>query len=131
MKKYLLPIYTIFFIAGCSNPPQKESNRMTLGSVQSVVEKGANQTEIMKTLGAPNIISKDKQGRETWTYDRITRESVNKNRAGFGFGRLFGWVWGGTSSKSTSSQSSKSLTAIITFDDNKNVIDYAYQSLEF
>jgi len=104
---------------------------MTLGSVQSVVEKGANQTEIMKTLGAPNIISKDKQGRETWTYDRITRESVNKNRAGFGFGRLFGWLWGGTSSKSTSSQSSKSLTAIITFDDNKNVIDYAYQSLEF
>ena len=40
MKKYFLPIYTIFFIAGCSNPPQKESNRMTLGSVQLVVEKG-------------------------------------------------------------------------------------------
>ena len=131
MKKYFLPIYTIFFIAGCSNPPQKESSRMTLGSVQLVVEKGANQTEIMKTLGAPNIISKDKQGRETWTYDRIMRESVNKNRAGFGFGGLFGWLWGGTTSKSSSSQSSKSLTAIITFDDNKNVIDYAYQSLEF
>ena len=131
MKKYLLPIYTIFFIAGCSNPPQKESSRMTLGSVQLVVEKGANQTEIMKTLGAPNIISKDKQGRETWTYDRITRESANKNIAGFGFGGLFGWLWGGTTSKSSSSQSSKSLTAIITFDDNKNVIDYAYQSLEF
>ena len=131
MKKYLLPIYTIFFIAGCSNPPQKESSRMTLGSVQLVVEKGANQTEIMKTLGAPNIISKDKQGRETWTYDRITRESLNKSRAGFGFGGLFGWLWGGTSSKSTSSRSTKSLTAIITFDDSKNVIDYAYQSLEF
>ena len=131
MKKYILSIFTILFISGCSNPPKEESSRMTLGLVQSVVEKGVNQTEIIKTLGAPNIISKDKQGRETWTYDRITRESLNKSRAGFGFGGLFGWLWGGTSSRSTSSQSTKSLTAIITFDDNKNIIDYAYQSLEF
>ena len=60
MKKYILPIFTILFISGCSNPPKEESSRMTLGLVQSVVEKGVNQTEIIKTLGAPNIISKDK-----------------------------------------------------------------------
>ena len=69
MKKYFLPIFAILLITGCSNPPREESSRMTLGLVQSVVQKGVNQTEIMKTLGAPNIISKDKQGRETWTYD--------------------------------------------------------------
>ena len=59
MKKYFLPIFAILLIIGCSNPPKEESSRMTLGLVQSVVEKGVNQTEIMKTLGAPNIISKD------------------------------------------------------------------------
>ena len=129
--KSLTTLIIVLFISGCSNPPKEESSRMTLGLVQSVVEKGVNQTEIIKTLGAPNIISKDKQGRETGTYDRISQERLNKSRAGFGFGGLFGWLWGGTSSKSTSSRSTKSLTAIITFDDSKNVIDYAYQSLEF
>jgi len=44
---------------------------------------------------------------------------------------LFGWMWGGTASKSSSSTSSKSLTVIITFDDNKDVLDFAYQSLKY
>ena len=75
MKKYYLPIFALLIFVGCSNPPQNDSNRITLGKVQGVVEKGANQTDIMKALGAPNIISKDRQGRETWTYARISQIS--------------------------------------------------------
>ena len=41
MKKYYLPIFTLLLIAGCSNPPQNESNRITLGKVQGVVKTGA------------------------------------------------------------------------------------------
>ena len=85
----------------------------------------------MKVLGAPNIISKDKLGNETWTYDRISRDAQSNSRSGAGFGALFGWVFAGGSSSASSTTSNKSLTVIITFDDNKNVIDYAYQSLEF
>jgi Predicted periplasmic lipoprotein len=123
MKKYFLTILTLLFFVGCSNPPQNESNRMTLGKVQGVVKKGANQTDIMLVLGAPNIISKDRQGRETWTYDRISQDRDSQS-SGFYF-LFFG------SSKASSSKSSKSLTAIITFDDNKSVVDFAYQSLEY
>ena len=79
--------------------------------------------DIMKALGAPNIISKERQGRETWTYDRISQNS-DAQSSGFYF-LIFG------SSRSSSSKSSKSLTAIITFDDNKSVVDFAYQSLEY
>ena len=123
MKKYYLPIFTLLLIAGCSNPPQNESNRITLGKVQGVVKTGANQTDIILALGAPNIISKDRQGRETWTYDRISQDS-DAQSSGFYF-----FIFG--SSRSSSSKSSKSLTAIITFDDNKSVVDFAYQSLEY
>ena len=123
MKKYYLPIFALLIFVGCSNPPQNDSNRITLGKVQGVVEKGANQTDIMKALGAPKIISKDRQGRETWTYDRISQNS-DAQSSGFYF-LIFG------SSRSSSSKSSKSLTAIITFDDNKSVVDFAYQSLEY
>ncbi|MEA1881917.1 MAG: hypothetical protein U9N31_05895 [Candidatus Marinimicrobia bacterium] len=131
MKKHMSIILTTMLLAGCSTPPQ-ESNRLTLGMVQSTVVKGANQTEITKVLGAPNIISKDKNGRETWTYDRISRSSEAKSASMFGLLNPISWfIGGGGTRKSSSSTSSKSLTVVITFDDSKSVVDYAYQSLEF
>ena len=130
MKKLTTFIITGILWVGCANPPQ-ESNKLTLGLVQSTVVKGANQTEIIKVLGAPNIISKDKQGRETWTYDRISRNSEAKSGSMVGAGFFSGFIGAGGTSKSSSSTSSKSLTVVITFDNNKSVVDYAYQSLEF
>jgi len=131
MKKQIIILMSALFLAGCSNPPQ-ESNKLTLGLVQSSVVKGANQTEITKVLGAPNIISKDKNGRETWTYDRISRENEAKSMTFFGIINPISWFTGaGTGSKSSASTSSKSLTVVIIFDDNKSVVDYAYQSLSF
>ncbi len=116
---------------GCATPPQ-ESNKLTLGMVQSTVVKGANQSEITKVLGAPNIISKDKNGNETWTYDRISRESQAKSASFFSILNPISWFTGaGTASRSSSSTSSKSLTVVITFDDNKNVLEYAHQSLAY
>ena len=131
MKNYNSILVALLLVLGCSNAPRETTSKLTLGLAQSTVTKGANQSEIIKVLGAPNIISKDKSGNETWTYDRISRDAQSKSRSGAGFGALFGWVFAGGSSSSSSSMSNKSLTVIITFDDNKNVIDYAYQSLEF
>ena len=118
-------------IRDSSNAPQQTNNNLTLGLVQSSVTKGANQVDITKILGAPNIISKDKQGNETWVYDRISRERKSSSMAGFGFGAIGTWLGAGGGSRSSDTSSSKSLTVIITFDDNKNVLDYAYQGLEF
>jgi len=131
MKNYITMLITLFVVSGCSNAPNETTSKLTLGLVQSTVTKGANQTDITKVLGAPNIISKDKQGNETWTYDRISREAQSSSGSGVGFGALFGWIFAGGKSSASSSTSNKSLTVIITFDDNKSVIDYAYQSLEF
>ena len=131
MKNYIAMLITLFVVSGCSNAPNETTSKLTLGLVQSTVTKGANQTDITKVLRPPNIISKDKQGNETWTYDRISREAQSSSGSGVGFGALFGWVFAGGRSSASSSTSNKSLTVIITFDDNKSVIDYAYQSLEF
>ncbi len=121
MKKRISIILATMLLVGCANPPQ-ESNKLTMGMVQSSVTKGANQTEITKVLGAPNIR----------TYDRISRESEAKSMTFFGIINPISWFTGaGTGSKSSASTSSKSLTVIITFDDNKSVVDFAYQSLSF
>ena len=54
MKKRISILATLLLWVGCANPPQ-ESNKLTLGMVQSNVVKGANQSEITRVLGAPNI----------------------------------------------------------------------------
>ena len=131
MKKKYLTLLSFLLLSACSNAPQQTNNNLTLGLVQSSVTKGANQVDITKILGAPNIISKDKQGNETWVYDRISRERKSSSMAGFGFGAIGTWLGGGGGSRSSDTSLSKSLTVIITFDDNKNVLDYAYQGLEF
>ena len=129
-KKLIFSISVITLIS-CSNPPTQNNTKLTFGTVQQVVKKGANQTEIMRSLGAPNIVSKDKDGLETWTYDRISRESESMSRSLGLFGSIGAFLLGGSGSSSSSSIASKSLTVIITFDNDKSVLDFSYQSLEF
>lgn len=129
-KKLFFSISVITLIS-CYNPPTQNNTRLTFGTVQLVVKKGANQTEIMRSLGAPNIVSKDKNGLETWTYDRISRESESRSRSLGLFGNIGAFLLGGSGSKNSSSVASKSLTVIITFDNDKSVLDFSYQSLEF
>jgi len=86
----------------------------------------------MDILGSPNIVTKDSQGREVWTYDRISSENDASSSFVFYILNPISWfTGGGTNSKSSSSSSSKSLTVLITFDDNKNVLDFTYQSLKY
>jgi len=59
MKKKYLTLLSFLLLSACSNAPQQTSTNLTLGLVQSSVSKGANQVEITKVLGAPNIISRD------------------------------------------------------------------------
>jgi len=118
----IISLTSIILFSCAANKPD-DSNNLTLGTVQSKISKGQNQSSVMDVLGSPNIVTKDSQGREVWTYDRISRDNEAQS-GGFWF-FLFG------QSSSASSSSSKSLTVIITFDNNKNVLDYTYQSLKY
>jgi outer membrane protein assembly factor BamE (lipoprotein component of BamABCDE complex) len=123
MKKItLISLFSIIIFSCASNTPTN-SNDLTLGTVQSKIYKGQSQSAVMDVLGSPNIVTKDTQGREEWTYDRISTEK-NSGSEGFWF-LLFG------KSNASSSSSSKSLTVIIKFDENKNVLDFTYQSLKY
>ena len=118
----LISLSSILLFSCASNVPTN-SNDLTLGAVQSKIYKGQSQSAVMDILGSPNIVTKDTKGREVWTYDRIS--SDKKSEAG-GFWFLF---FG--KSNASSNSSSKSLTVIITFDDNKSVLDFTYQSLKY
>ena len=123
MKKITLISLSSIIIFSCASNTPTNSNDLTLGTVQSKIYKGQSQSAVMDALGSPNIVTKDTQGREEWTYDRISTEK-NSGSEGFWF-LLFG------KSNASSSSSSKSLTVIIKFDENKNVLDFTYQSLKY
>jgi len=99
--------------AGCAtNAP---SDRVTLGTVQQFIHEGISGAEVQAALGSPNIVSKNSEGQEVWTYDK-----VSKTRASRSF--LF---W------SSGESSQRTLTILITFDDNNRVLDYSYHQTEF
>jgi len=123
MNKIIIISLTSIILFSCAANKPDDSNNLTLGTVQSKISKGQSQSSVMDVLGSPNIVTKDSQGQEVWTYDRISKENEAQSE-GFWF-FLFG------KSSSASSSSSKSLTVLITFDDNKNVLDYTYQSLKY
>ena len=131
MDKITAFAFTTLFLFGCAaNKPQ--TDRLTFGTIQKSVYEGANQAEIMETMGAPNIITKNSDGKEVWTYDRISREAQASSGMVVSWWNPISWLGGiasGTASRS--STTSKSITVLITFNDNKQVANFKYQRLEF
>ena len=108
MTKHNFTFICTLLLFSCAANNQSE-DRLTLGTVQSHVSKGQNQTDILKNLGSPNIITKDVQGREVWTYDRISKESSSRKGVDFLLFSSATWFGGGATSYGKSSSSSKSL----------------------
>ena len=54
---------------------QIEIQKVTLGNVQRIVKKGASSADVIGALSSPNIVTSNKDGTETWVYDKIMTES--------------------------------------------------------
>ena len=148
MKK-TIPILSICFILlNCAPPepiiievPVEKEDKLTLGTVQSKIKKGMNQTEVLEVLGSPNIVTKNKSGNEVWTYDKVGSSQSSSSGVSATYGQaqlnqgfwafLFGGTTNSAQSSSDNSTESKSLTVIITFDSNSTVSDFTYQSLKY
>jgi hypothetical protein len=126
---------------------QQKSN-LTSGMVKKYVKVGtATQNEILKVFGAPNIITRDRNGNEVWTYDKQSMASSSEiaawNAGGKGAAMAGGLagdavvggggVLGGSAGKSSSAGqvSSTTFTLMVSFDENEKVIDYRMRATQF
>ena len=126
---------------------QQKSN-LTAGMVKKYVKVGeATQTDLITVFGAPNIITRDKDGNEVWTYDRQSiasasevaewnaAGSVGAAAAGLAGDTIVGGgaTVGGSSGKSSSAGqvSSATFTLMIKFDENDLVKDYRMMATQF
>lgn len=112
--------------------------KLTLGVAQREIKVGMSQAEVAKALGSPNMVTKDRDGVETWIYDRVSTEtaySTSKNGiAGLilGGGSGAGAAGLGSSSQASgaASRTQRTLTIIIKFKDSA-VSDFTYNSTSF
>lgn len=103
----------VILLLGCAT--SSSADRLTIGTVQEKIYEGMAQADVQAALGAPNIISKNSDGKQVWTYDKVSKESAAR------------WFFFWTSSESTQ----RTLTVLITFDGSGRVKDYTYHATEF
>ena len=107
--------------------PRKNS-ALTHGMVQMTIKIGeTTQTDILETFGAPNVTSIDGSGQEVWTYQRAAKTSQSSYSGDY-FTVI---IFGGGRSKSGFEESSKMMTLIIKFDENKIVSDFRSRASNF
>lgn len=121
-----------------------QKSNLTPGMVKSKVHIGeTTQAEVLQVFGAPNIVTRDKSGREVWTYDvqSVSQSSASAQRsgsagiaaAGIADPAIIAGGAGGSASKSgaVGQVSSSTFTLMIIFDDQDVVQDYKMMSTQF
>jgi len=95
-----------------------------VANAQRSVKVGMTGAAVAESLGSPNILSTDEEGREVWIYDRVT-SSVRATAAN---GPLTLFVGG---SAAAAERSQRTLTIIVKFDKQGKVRDLAYHTSKF
>jgi len=145
MKLSLIPVLVISVILGCTpayhqqNLNSSKEKEMTVGIVQKEIRTGMSQVDVAQALGSPNIVTNDKDGKETWIYDKIASEASYSSSSVGGVGGAGGvtgntlilGLIGGDYRSGAASKTQKTLTVIIKFDNNKAVESFNYHSSKF
>ena len=155
MRKVITSLLILMFIGGCGMTAADEEMQrhskdqaMTLGVAQKEIRVGMSQADVAAALGSPNIVSKDSQGKESWIYDKIATQvtySQDKRGAQGGVvgagitGMVSQWLigvgatGGAQYSKTTGgvTQTQKTLTIVIKFDENSLVENLSYHTSQF
>lgn len=131
-------------MVGCTSTYQKpnpytaeqtnvQRDPLSYGSITAKVQNGVTtQEDIIRYFGAPNITTRNKDGREVWMYDRISSSSQSDGWSeARRFGVFFGLETASAKQGSNRSSTTSTLTFIITFDSNKCVADYSARATQF
>lgn len=46
--------------------------KQTVGAIQQGIYQGMYSADVIKTIGSPNIITRNKSGETTWVYDKVS-----------------------------------------------------------
>jgi outer membrane protein assembly factor BamE (lipoprotein component of BamABCDE complex) len=132
MKLYKFVGFSLFILSATScgknfyEDVYADDKKMTLGMVQKELHKGMRQDEVAASLGSPNIVTQDKEGRETWIYDKIATQVRSSGAGGFLF-----FCSTGADYVSRKDVSQQALTVVVKYNSEKEVDLISYHSSRF
>lgn len=141
---YFLPVL-FSCLVGCASVADhrralddSSEQKLTLGVAQKEIKPGMSQAEVAKALGSPNMVTKDRDGVETWIYDKVSTDYAYSTSTGgissliIGFGgNVLGGAGGSTSrSSGAASRTQRTLTIIVKFTDSV-VKEFTYNATSF
>lgn len=124
--------------------PASTASALSYGTVTSQVIKGkTTQLELLQIFGGPNISTQDRDGTETWVYERsVTQTDVQAgSQAAQGtasLGAFFKYIdvqasgsMARSATASSTASSIRSITVIVKFAPDKTVADYTVRASQF
>jgi len=141
---YFLPV-VFGCLVGCASVADhrralddSSEKKLTLGVAQKEIKPGMSQADVAKALGSPNMVTKDRDGVETWVYDKVSTDYAYSSSTGgisslvLGLGSSVVGGVGGSASRSSgaSSRTQRTLTIIIKFADSV-VKEFTYNATSF
>lgn len=140
MKK-ILGLIALFSLIGCANVENHRNalessskQNLTLGTAQRAITQGMAQGDVVAALGSPNMVTKDKEGIETWIYDKFSTDAAYSTSSGGVAGLVIGsggaGLGSGSQAAGASSRTQRTLTIIIKFKDAR-VKEFTYNSTVF
>jgi hypothetical protein len=115
------------------------SSAFTVGVVQKELRPGLSQADVAERLGAPNILTRDGEGREAWVYDKVSSEteassgSIGIAGGGMGVGSTFLGLLGINASKRSDKarSSQRTLTVVVRFSAAGTVETFTWHDSRF
>lgn len=122
-----------------ASAPTPQEGALTLGTIQRSIKDGMSTSEVVEAAGSPNLVTRGRNGRESWVYDRFSTETVEQGvqagggalgTASGGSGGILGVLgFGGSHRKATTSQ--RTLMLVVTFGPDGLVESFTYRSSRF
>lgn len=130
MKRLCIAI-TPLLILGCATQTQTpllqsrqaETEKITLGSVQTRLHEGSSSADVIAALGSPNIVATNSDKTETWVYDKtFTETEISASGIILPFS---------SSVSGAKAKSSRSLIVSIKFNKQKTVESIQYRQTSY
>lgn len=123
--------------ARAADEPAKAAREtdLTLGAIQRSIKAGMSASEVVDSAGSPNLVTRGRNGRESWVYDRFATETSEQGfqvgGGGIGGGGSFLGALGLGGSRRKSSTSQRTLMVVVTFGPDGMVESFTYRSSKF
>lgn len=122
MKKRITTLFLLLFLAiPCF------SEEFTLGMIQQRLHQGMSQAEVVTCLGAPNMVTKNAEGCETWVYDKISHSTSEVYHRSW----VFLFLTGRRKGCKNVETSDKTITVTLNFDRNSCLQTFTYNTSNF